>query len=514
MPVCHGHLFNIRSFIAFSVIYLSFQYHFFLSLRSILVRLLNTTDPMETNKKYLLFFFLLFVMTPAWSQTTDSLRAKAELFFRNDEYNMAIPLLRKLAGKHPGDTVIIKELGICYTRSGQVEQGIRTLRSLMHTAPDYAEAAYELANTWDIAGNPDSAVYWFRKYTKLKPEKPAGYIRLAVLFMDIPGKRDSSVFFARKALIVDPAGEKGYYVLAMAYMQNEKYNQAIDAASKGLSYDSTRYMLYYPWGLSLFFQHNYGLAYQVFSRGARYESQGSSMTGYRALSLIMSNTPPDTYTFDQSGQPVFQILNTGNMDLMDKRVKDPLDRYYYPSLIKKFHDDPHKMGLDEFFMLYYGFSTSSKYKPYHPMADSLDQFLAEGRYNDYIRHAQSILSKDPTNFPVYDNLSMVCKMTGDANKQYEYLFRYYGFKNAIMATGNGSDAPDAFIVTNVNHEYDILRNLGLQPSKQEMVTIRNHHFDVLTTKNGETSAKIWFNIDKPYKALNLLMKERQSRGRR
>ncbi len=466
-------------------------------------------------KKAILLSLMVLIFLPVLPQKADTLLQKARLFYRNDEFKMAIPLFSQLTEKYPDNYGFFNDLGKCFIQTGDIGKGISNYKHALGLRPDFEEAVYGLGNAYDISNETDSAVFWFRKYTSLKPQDPSGFIRLSVIYMNMPGQEDSSVFYAQKALIIDPSNQNAYYALAMAYMQNEKYNHAIDAATKGLSYDSTSSLLYYPWGLSLFFQHNYGLAYQVFSRGVKYEDRGTSLSSYKAMSMIMKNTPPETYHFDENGQPRLQIMTVRNMEILDSRMKDPLDRYYYPNLVKKFRENYFSLGLDEFFMLYYGYTGSKEYSPYDLRTDSLQNYLAAGAYDQYIRHAEDLLADDPTQFPVYNNLSMVYNITGRDEKHYEMLFKYYGFKNAVMASGNGSGAADAYIVNNVNHEYEILRDLGLQPGQQELTELKGIHFDVLSGKAPDgTLEDVWFNIDKPYGALSKLMKERQTRKRR
>ncbi len=466
-------------------------------------------------KRFLLIPLLLLALHSSHAQKTDPILDKAMLFYQNDEFEMAIPLFVKLSEQNPRNAEILKDLGKCYVQTGKLGEGIARYKQALEIRPDLADAAYGLGNAYDISNIIDSALFWFREYTLMNPDDPSGFIRLSVIYMDDPEQNDSSVFYAQKALLLEPSNQRAYYTLAMAYVQNDKYNQAIDAAVKGLSYDSTAYLLYYPWGLSLFFQHNYGLAYKVFSKGVKFENQGSDLTRYRAMSLIMKNTPPDVYNFDASGQPRFQILNEHNMDVLGNRITDPLDRYYYPALLKKFNEDLFSMGLDEFFMLYYGYSGSKEYSPYNLRTDSLDHFLSLAQYDLYIRHAETYLSDDQTMFPIYDNLAMVYNINGNDEKHFENLFEYFGFRNGVMASGDGEGPGTAYVITNVNHEYEILRSLGLQPAGQKLVEDKNHSYDVLSAKavNGDEN-EIWFNIDKPYLALELLMKERQRKRKK
>ncbi|HYW94420.1 MAG TPA: tetratricopeptide repeat protein, partial [Bacteroidales bacterium] len=360
-------------------------------------------------KKVLLFPVLLLLTLPVLPQKADSLIRKAMLFYQNEEFDMAIPVFQEIIKKQPVNYRAYKDLGECYVKTRQIEKAVSSYKEALTIKPDYDQAVYGLGNAYDISDRTDSALYWFRIYTGMKPDDPSGYIRMSVIYMDLPGTVDSSVHYAQKALNLEPSNQSAYYTLAMAYMQAEKYNQSVDAAVKGLSYDSTNYLLYYPWGLSLFFQHNYGLAYQVFSKGVKYETQGTDLVRYRAISLIMKNTPVETYRFNHEGQPRFQTFTVHNMDKLDQRIRDPLDRYYYPTLREKFRDAPLSMGLDDFFMYYYGFASSDHYSPYSMSSDSLDHYLGAGRYKQYINRAEIFLSADPTQFPVYNTLSMVYK---------------------------------------------------------------------------------------------------------
>jgi tetratricopeptide (TPR) repeat protein len=465
-------------------------------------------------KKLVLPLLLLLLSFPVLPQKGDPLFQKATLFYQNDEYEMALAAFNDLIKKYPDNTDILTSLAECYLHTGQVNPAIAAFAKALKKSPDLPKAVYGLGNAYDISGDTDSAVFWFRKYRDVMPEDPSGYIRLSVLFMTSPGLADSSVLYAKKAVELEPSSQKAGYTLAMAYIQEGKYNQAINTAVKSLSFDSTSSMLYYPWGISLFFQHNYGLAYQVFTKGSRFETTGTDLTRYRAISLIMSNTPSDVYTFNEAGQPVFQVINERNLDALYKRLHDRLDKYYYPALEQKFIRDPLSMGLDEYFMYYLGFSGTDDYLPYSLQTDSLDQYLAAAKYPEYIRHARDILARDPTEYAIYKTLSMVYGLTGDSVNEFKALVRYTGFNNAVLASGNGSGPGYAYIVTNVNHEYEVLKNFGYLPAGQTAEEKHNHHYDIITAKTpGDSEEDLWFNTDIPYGSMESLMKKRRNEKR-
>ena len=67
----------------------------------------------------------------------------------------------------------------------------------------------------------------------------------------------------------------------------------------------------------------------------------------------------------------------------------------------------------------------------------------------------------------------------------------------ILAKGDGRSKATAFKVSSVGDEYEILRNLGVQPVSQALV-VEGKAYDLMTTRNpvtGETQ-EFWFDISR------------------
>lgn len=68
----------------------------------------------------------------------------------------------------------------------------------------------------------------------------------------------------------------------------------------------------------------------------------------------------------------------------------------------------------------------------------------------------------------------------------------------IMASAQGTGPEDAYVVSSVAQEYEILRLLGLERGSQALHVIDGRAFDVLTARdpaNGEMR-EIWFDISR------------------
>jgi len=66
---------------------------------------------------------------------------------------------------------------------------------------------------------------------------------------------------------------------------------------------------------------------------------------------------------------------------------------------------------------------------------------------------------------------------------------------SILASAGGTGPEDAYVVTSVAQEYEILRLLGLQPGTQALNVVDGRAFDVLTASApGGEPREVWFDI--------------------
>jgi hypothetical protein len=68
----------------------------------------------------------------------------------------------------------------------------------------------------------------------------------------------------------------------------------------------------------------------------------------------------------------------------------------------------------------------------------------------------------------------------------------------VLASANGTGPDDAYVVSSVAQEYEVLRLLGLTVQQQRVHMINGQPYDVLTAINPQTqqSRDVWFDISR------------------
>lgn len=68
----------------------------------------------------------------------------------------------------------------------------------------------------------------------------------------------------------------------------------------------------------------------------------------------------------------------------------------------------------------------------------------------------------------------------------------------VIASANGTGPQDAYRVSSVAQEYEVLRVLGLEPRGQSLHVINGQPFDVISAYNARTqeTRDVWFDISR------------------
>ncbi len=421
------------------------------------------------------------------AQESDSLLNRAGFFFDNEEYQMAIIKVSQYIQHFPANSRAYRLRGNCYRETGQYRLAINDFRSSLSISPKDPYIIYNLGVCYDKLPDADSAIFYYREFTSLKPDDPEGYFRLCSIFMYAhPEWPDSAVIYASKAVNSDPKNGLNYNFLAMAFYAADENQKALETAQQGIRMDSSLSVLYKTAGISCFFLKDYSSAIRYFEKAYRLNPDDIVSLDFQIQTVLLQNTDPGKISLRKGGQPVLNGVNSGNIAKV-ARKNAAKQQYEYSALLEKFKSEPLKMGLDEFFMLYYGYSSQPGYSP-----DS-DPFAEKARQTADV---EEVLRKDPSYFPLYLNLADFYIDLGNTNKYFENRFKYFGFTESIKASGDGLSPETAYIVTNARHEYNIMISLGYGIKSQTRQKIRDHFYDILEgadLNNRETT--VYFNVD-------------------
>jgi tetratricopeptide (TPR) repeat protein len=445
------------------------------------------------------FLGLWIFSADCFSQDYESLCSKAKFYYESDEYQLAIPYFTNCINQNPDqyETYILR--GNCYLEVGQTAKAIQDYLFALRMKKN-SDVIYKLGNAYERANDADSAIYYFRKFIDFEPNISDGHIRLCILYMySRPEYVDSAIYFASRAVNIESENPTNLNFLALAYYSGDQFKSALETCLLGLAIDSSFSALNQTAGICSFFLKDYPSAISYFDRAYKSNPADFTLLDYKIQAMLLRNTNPDAILFQSGKRISFKEISSENIKNIEANSTDSNGKYFYKKLIQKLRSSPQKMSLDEFFMLYIGYSLQTGYAPF------VKTEAEKTKENDLVAEAgvlEDILNKNPTDFPVYLSLADIYQQMGNEEKYFENRFKYFGFIESIKAAGNGLSTSTAYIVNDISHEYSIMLNIGFRIKAHSRIKEKNHYFDVLTgTDQNNKDIEIFFNIDKPFRTL-------------
>ncbi len=188
-----------------------------------------------------------------------------------------------------------------------------------------------------------------------------------------------------------------------------------------------------------------------------------------------------------------------------KNISNKESHLYYPKLLERYWAGDSTMTDEECQHLYYGFTLQDNYHPYSVEDKELNEYLKskpglnDSECQEAIVLAKKVLKENPFNvgainaliycYEQLDSMALVNK--GDQQLRIIAV--------AIIKSGNGKSAKEAFHVIEVSHEYYLLSLFELFPEGQSLVAEKRSHFDIIQVSENKYGLKeIYFNIDAFY----------------
>ena len=134
--------------------------------------------------------------------------------------------------------------------------------------------------------------------------------------------------------------------------------------------------------------------------------------------------------------------------------------------------------------------------------------LRNKQYSKAIEYAEKIVKGKFVDINAHLVLAVAYKEKNDKDKEEFHSYVAEGLIKSILKSGNGKSQETAFVVISTDEEYVILRVFGLMPGTQSLQNAKEHHYDRLDAVDPKTNQKVtlYFNIDRPYRALEKLFK--------
>ena len=165
---------------------------------------------------------------------------------------------------------------------------------------------------------------------------------------------------------------------------------------------------------------------------------------------------------------------------------------YYPLL------DSIKNGQsDDFFTLRMAYAKTKDYNPYNIQIDelrrSIEFNIEENNFEKALEIADKILNERYIDIRTHLYCGNIYdKLDNEEKSDYHYGI-YNGLLSSIYFSGDGKGAKTAFIVIEISEEYDLMRWLEVEHTKQYLMLLDGYSFDIFEVSNDNIETELFFN---------------------
>jgi tetratricopeptide (TPR) repeat protein len=444
---------------------------------------------------------LIFSFATSHAQTADTHLKKAKEYYDNDQYREALYHFKKFIALDQTNALVYKWRGNCYLEINQLDSAQFDYTKALSLDPSLNAVHYNLSLVYSSKKQYDLAERELRQYLKNDKEDPHALLLLSSYLGET--KPDSASILIAAAYKIDSLDDRTIDAMIRDDYRRKDFNAALKHATRWRSINRT------PETLVMVMHAAYGARQYELS-----EAWADSLIAMEPTSLqhrvhvircqIMQKTLP---TIFKEGTWIFKELSDNNTALLDKLVKDPDSKYNYEKLLARFRASE-TLSTDEYFMVYYGFTTDSRYSPYGSSAPDVRKDLKEENYSAVIDACVDALKKDELNPALHYYLGIAQFRSGAVDDGLNSLKKYIGIMEGMTSTGSGATTADAIIVISTHEEYEVLSYFGYYSNGQALLNRDGHSFDRLSATDEEENKKdFYFNIDKPFGSLGNMFKD-------
>lgn len=180
------------------------------------------------------------------------------------------------------------------------------------------------------------------------------------------------------------------------------------------------------------------------------------------------------------------VSDPPDMEKIKAEVNNPSSRYYYPKLFARYEQNETVMNMDEYRHLYLGALFQEDFDPYrHGPNDSKIEELyyrsnhTRAELDTIISYAEESLLDDPFDLAQINYLIFALRQRGKVNRANIWQYRLNHLLEAILSTGTGLDAENAWVVIDPKHEYNII---NFQNAVADRSEFKEPYYEYVTIK--------------------------------
>ena len=187
---------------------------------------------------------------------------------------------------------------------------------------------------------------------------------------------------------------------------------------------------------------------------------------------------------------------------MRLQIFDNTSLYFYPKLFERYIEGDTSLSVLDFRFLYYGYTFQTSYIPYQTSRyqDKMIAFIKKGtltskELNEFIKISELNLKDLPFDIRTLNILAYSYKQKGDMNSFRAAEFKKSGIIKAIQSTGNGTTEKAAFNIIDPVHEYDLLKEYGLEYAGSNDMTTDLCEY-IFVQPNDRNIRGFYFNLSR------------------
>ena len=201
-----------------------------------------------------------------------------------------------------------------------------------------------------------------------------------------------------------------------------------------------------------------------------------------------------------------KIYRAPDWGQIEGEVSNPGSKYYYPFLMSRYQASDTTLTHDDYYYLYYGYSTQPGYRPFleAQYADSLKWAFAMKTtptadvYRRVVNFCTEVLAEEPFNIRDINALAFAYQMLEQPEKADRELLKMAMIAETIKSTGSGLAESSPWFIIYSKHAEDILNLLGANYTRAIIVS-RTTEFVPVNNMQDRYYKGYYFNFSEIYK---------------
>ncbi len=445
-----------------------------------------------------LFFLIFYVgFATCFAQSPDDILKQASDHYEKDEFRKALHFLNEYMQLDSSSADAYNKRGNCYYSINNLPKALNDYYQAISLDSLFSNPYYNIGSIYSSEENYDSSSVYFKKYVDLEPEDASGFAALGEAIL-INETIDSALYYFKKAVSIDSTDVFSLSYLSRLSYFNMEFDMAIEYSNKGKRINATIGDFFVVNSLSNYSKGNFEESIIQSDSALLIDSTNVEAIAINIKANVLNVTNPEEIYQTDNLEFKFKNFISNNL----QNILNEYNQFDRAELRAKLESGK-PIGLDQYFLYFITQQNEADFSPYgFGTNQEIAELWKEEEYEKLTKLSHTIFEKNPLALNEIYKVAVANYISGNLPAYKKYLTLYLGLMESIEATGTGTSADSAYIVTSTSDEYALLFYQNMKSGGQALINDKGHSFDVLTATDemGETK-KVYFNVDIPLGSL-------------